>query len=184
MANAIIWVILGLIVLAIVIAILAKFYQRGTREVSLVRTGLGGRSKLWLILGAWFVFCIGLFILFATTCDKPDDSDTPRSTVQRYKTSDEVHKVLRQDVERVTPDDRVYSVNVDDAREAYRTREDRYLYDRLLIDRNSNWVGWIEQRLDEPGTVFIAVGAGHLAGDGSVQDQLEDRGYTVTRVYE
>lgn len=44
MANAIIWVILGLIVLAIVIAILAKFYQRGTREVSLVRTGLGGRK--------------------------------------------------------------------------------------------------------------------------------------------
>lgn len=44
MANSITWVILGLIILAIVIVILAKFYERGTREVSLVRTGLGGRK--------------------------------------------------------------------------------------------------------------------------------------------
>lgn len=44
MANTIIWVILGLIVLAVCIAILAKFYERGTREISLVRTGLGGRK--------------------------------------------------------------------------------------------------------------------------------------------
>ncbi len=61
---------------------------------------------------------------------------------------------------------------------------DSYLYNRLLIDRNTNWVGWIEQRLEQPGTVFVAVGAGHLAGEGSVQDQLEDRGYVVTRIYE
>jgi uncharacterized protein YbaP (TraB family) len=60
--------------------------------------------------------------------------------------------------------------------------DDPYLYNRLLVQRNANWVGWIEDRLDEPGTVFIAVGAGHLAGDGSVQDQLEDRGHTVTRI--
>jgi uncharacterized protein YbaP (TraB family) len=62
--------------------------------------------------------------------------------------------------------------------------DDPYLYNRLLIARNTNWVGWIENRLDEPGTVFIAVGAGHLAGEGSVQDQLEDRGYTVTRIFQ
>lgn len=60
--------------------------------------------------------------------------------------------------------------------------DDPYLYNRLLIARNANWVGWIENRLDVPGTVFIAVGAGHLAGEGSVQDQLEDRGHTVTRI--
>ncbi|TIX50112.1 TraB/GumN family protein [Alteraurantiacibacter aquimixticola] len=62
--------------------------------------------------------------------------------------------------------------------------DDSYLYNRLLIDRNSNWVEWIEQRMDEPGTVFIAVGAGHLAGEGSVQDQLEQRGHAVTRITE
>ena len=38
------------------------------------------------------------------------------------------------------------------------------------------------RRLDKPGTVFIAVGAGHLAGPGSVQDQLAARGMATTRV--
>jgi uncharacterized protein YbaP (TraB family) len=62
--------------------------------------------------------------------------------------------------------------------------EDDYLYDRLLIDRNANWAGWIQQRLNQPGTVFIAVGAGHLAGEGSVQDQLAQRGLSVTRIWQ
>jgi uncharacterized protein len=62
--------------------------------------------------------------------------------------------------------------------------DDAYLYNRLLIDRNASWVQWIEQRMDRPGTVFVAVGAGHLAGAGSVQDQLEQRGYVVSRINE
>jgi uncharacterized protein YbaP (TraB family) len=43
----------------------------------------------------------------------------------------------------------------------------------LLIDRNKNWANWITERLKKPGTVFIAVGAGHLAGDDSVMAQLD-----------
>jgi uncharacterized protein YbaP (TraB family) len=46
------------------------------------------------------------------------------------------------------------------------------LADRLLYARNRNWAQWIDQRLDQPGTVFVAVGAGHLAGQNSVQDYL------------
>jgi len=42
----------------------------------------------------------------------------------------------------------------------------------LLLNRNRQWAGWIAERMKTPGTVFIAVGAGHLAGQGSVQDQL------------
>lgn len=42
----------------------------------------------------------------------------------------------------------------------------------LLIDRNARFAAWIEQRMKQPGTVFVAVGAGHLAGDGSVQADL------------
>ena len=57
------------------------------------------------------------------------------------------------------------------------------LYERLLTSRNANWAGWIENRLEQPGTVFIAVGAGHLAGAGSVQEQLEDRGLEVRRIW-
>lgn len=42
----------------------------------------------------------------------------------------------------------------------------------LLVDRNKRWATWIAQRMRTPGTVFIAVGAGHLAGAESVQNQL------------
>jgi uncharacterized protein YbaP (TraB family) len=61
---------------------------------------------------------------------------------------------------------------------------DPVLYDRLLTARNANWAGWIENRLEQPGTVFIAVGAGHLAGKGSVQDQLKQRGLGVKRIWQ
>jgi uncharacterized protein YbaP (TraB family) len=52
----------------------------------------------------------------------------------------------------------------------------------LLYSRNANWAEWIDTRLDEPGTVFIAVGAGHLAGAKSVQDYLAQKGIVVDRV--
>jgi uncharacterized protein YbaP (TraB family) len=60
---------------------------------------------------------------------------------------------------------------------------DPVLKDRLLTSRNAHWAGWIENRLAQPGTVFIAVGAGHLAGAGSVQDQLKARGVRVKRIW-
>lgn len=59
---------------------------------------------------------------------------------------------------------------------------DPVLAEALLYSRNRNWADWIDERLDTPGTVFMAVGAGHLAGTNSVQDYLEERGMTVTRV--
>ena len=52
----------------------------------------------------------------------------------------------------------------------------------LLTRRNYNWSQWIERRMTQPGTVMIAVGAGHLAGDGSVQQYLQSRGYKVKRL--
>jgi uncharacterized protein len=59
---------------------------------------------------------------------------------------------------------------------------DPVLMDMLLHSRNANWAEWIEQRMAQPGTVFIAVGAGHLAGEKSVQDMLTAKGITVSRV--
>ena len=47
-------------------------------------------------------------------------------------------------------------------------------YKLLFLDRNARWAGWIANRLQQPGTVFIAVGAGHLAGRDSVQMRLSD----------
>ncbi|KHK91954.1 hypothetical protein LK12_10600 [Novosphingobium malaysiense] len=52
----------------------------------------------------------------------------------------------------------------------------------LLTNRNKAWAKWLKARLDKPGTVFVAVGAGHLAGKGSVQDQLAHIGISTTRV--
>lgn len=54
----------------------------------------------------------------------------------------------------------------------------------LLIRRNANWAQWIKTRMDRSGTVFVAVGAGHLAGKGSVQDQLKALGIATRRVKE
>lgn len=52
----------------------------------------------------------------------------------------------------------------------------------LLVNRNMNWAEWIDARLDQPGVVFIAVGAGHLAGRYSVNTMLVAKGLKVTRV--
>jgi uncharacterized protein YbaP (TraB family) len=52
----------------------------------------------------------------------------------------------------------------------------------LLADRNARWAEWIDKRLDKPGTVFMAVGAGHLGGKESVQAMLAKRGIKSTRV--
>lgn len=60
--------------------------------------------------------------------------------------------------------------------------KDPVLADALLYDRNITWAEWIDTRLDTPGTVFIAVGAGHLAGKKSVQDALKVRGIETIRV--
>jgi hypothetical protein len=52
----------------------------------------------------------------------------------------------------------------------------------LLQQRNAHWAKWIEQRMSQPGTVLLAVGAGHLAGKDSVVAKLKSDGYTVRRL--
>lgn len=60
--------------------------------------------------------------------------------------------------------------------------DDPAIIEALLTNRNRIWSRWIRDRLDKPGTVFVAVGAGHLGGPGSVQEQLSALGITATRV--
>jgi len=52
----------------------------------------------------------------------------------------------------------------------------------LLVDRNKRWAFWISNRMKQPGTVFIAVGAGHLAGRDSVIEQLKGYRLNAKRV--
>jgi uncharacterized protein YbaP (TraB family) len=55
------------------------------------------------------------------------------------------------------------------------------LYQRLLVQRNGVWAKKIAAMLQQPGTIFIAVGAAHLAGPDSVQAQLAKLGIEATR---
>lgn len=52
----------------------------------------------------------------------------------------------------------------------------------LMTRRNRAWAEWIDKRMDQPGTVMVAVGAGHLAGRESVQEMLRAKGITAERV--
>jgi uncharacterized protein YbaP (TraB family) len=56
------------------------------------------------------------------------------------------------------------------------------LREALMKQRNARWSEWLKARLDKPGTVFVAVGAGHLAGSDSVIRLLAARGLKVTRL--
>ncbi|MEO8998748.1 MAG: TraB/GumN family protein [Rhodanobacter sp.] len=55
------------------------------------------------------------------------------------------------------------------------------LYQRLLVQRNQAWAAKIADMLQQPGTIFIAVGAAHLAGPDSVQAQLRKLGVEAER---
>ena len=52
----------------------------------------------------------------------------------------------------------------------------------LLTKRNANWAEWVKTRLDTPGTVFMAVGAGHIGGEDGLLDMLDDDGIKAVRV--
>lgn len=52
----------------------------------------------------------------------------------------------------------------------------------IITDRNRRWSEWVKRRMDSPGTVLMAVGAGHLVGQDSLPAMLEAEGLTVRRV--
>jgi uncharacterized protein len=56
------------------------------------------------------------------------------------------------------------------------------LYYVLLTQRNLNWAAVLDRELQGDGVGFVAVGAAHLAGPDSLQNDLEARGYRVRRV--
>ena len=55
-------------------------------------------------------------------------------------------------------------------------------YRVMFTERNTHWAGWIAQRLQTPGTVFVAVGTGHLVGQDSVQAKLAQLGVRSARI--
>ncbi|MBN8736253.1 MAG: TraB/GumN family protein [Xanthomonadales bacterium] len=57
------------------------------------------------------------------------------------------------------------------------------LYKVLLVERNQAWARQIGTLLEGRGTIFVAVGAGHLAGPDSVLVQLRKLGIATERVH-
>jgi hypothetical protein len=55
-------------------------------------------------------------------------------------------------------------------------------YRMLFTERNARWADWIRARMQTPGTVFVAVGAGHLAGKDSLLVRLAERGIPSKRI--
>jgi uncharacterized protein YbaP (TraB family) len=55
-------------------------------------------------------------------------------------------------------------------------------YRMMFVERNAHFAEWIAARMQRPGTVFVAIGAGHLAGKDSVLVRLAERGIESQRV--
>lgn len=56
-------------------------------------------------------------------------------------------------------------------------------YRTLFVQRNARWSNWITARMRQPGTVFVAIGAAHLAGADGLLLRLAERGLISRRVY-
>lgn len=55
-------------------------------------------------------------------------------------------------------------------------------YEKLLVQRNNNWVPQIEKFLTEDKNVLVIVGAAHLAGEDGLLALLNEKGYELERV--
>lgn len=55
-------------------------------------------------------------------------------------------------------------------------------YRMMFTERNERWADWVKARMQTPGTVFVAVGAGHLAGKDSLLVKLAERGLPSQRI--
>ena len=56
------------------------------------------------------------------------------------------------------------------------------VFEKLITERNRNWLPKIEEFLDQPGTTLVVVGAAHLVGSEGVVKLLEKRGYQVRQL--
>ncbi len=54
--------------------------------------------------------------------------------------------------------------------------------EQIITKRNKNWAAWIDERMDQPGTILVVVGAGHLIGADSVQSMIKPMGHESQRI--
>lgn len=58
------------------------------------------------------------------------------------------------------------------------------LYERLITQRNRNWIPDLEAQLADAGDELVVVGAAHLVGEDGVPALLRQRGHEVERISE
>jgi uncharacterized protein YbaP (TraB family) len=56
------------------------------------------------------------------------------------------------------------------------------MYDRLLVERNRNWLPKIEALFARPGHAFVVVGAAHLVGPDGLVQALRAKGYKIEQL--
>ena len=108
---------------------------------------------------------------------QPVEISLLRSTLDDYDKAATELKELVQDWQRGDVA-AIAALENSDMREKYPA-----LYKTLLIERNQRWAQQIAQMLDQHQTVFIAVGAAHLAGPDGVQNQLRKLDISAIRVH-
>jgi len=59
--------------------------------------------------------------------------------------------------------------------------DSRELYDRILVERNRNWISHVDACLQQNAGCFIVVGAAHLVGPDGLPTLLARKGYQVTQ---
>jgi uncharacterized protein YbaP (TraB family) len=61
-------------------------------------------------------------------------------------------------------------------------KDDPQLYQRLLVERNRNWLPKIEALVARPRHAFVVVGAAHLVGPDGLIAMLKAKGYQLTQL--
>jgi uncharacterized protein len=61
-------------------------------------------------------------------------------------------------------------------------RSEPRLYQRMLVDRNRDWLPKLEALFARRGRAFVVVGAAHLVGPDGLLAMLRARGYTVEQM--
>jgi uncharacterized protein YbaP (TraB family) len=56
------------------------------------------------------------------------------------------------------------------------------MYQRLLVERNKNWMPKIEALFTRRGRALVVVGAAHLVGPDGLLAMLKAKGYTVEQL--
>jgi len=61
-------------------------------------------------------------------------------------------------------------------------RQEPRMYQRLLVDRNKDWMPKIEALFSRKGRAFVVVGAAHLVGPDGLLAQLKAKGYVIEQL--